>query len=46
MLAAVNGSGGESSSLPRLLENEGARPRIALGAVETGEAGVPFIGES
>jgi hypothetical protein len=44
MLAAVNGSGGESSSLPRLLENGGARPRIALGAVETREAGVPFIG--
>jgi hypothetical protein len=40
----VNGGGGESSSSPRLLENGGARPRVALDAVETGEVGVPFIG--
>jgi hypothetical protein len=32
------------SSSPRLLENGGVMPRVALDAVETGEAGVPFIG--
>jgi hypothetical protein len=42
-LAAVNGGGRESSSLPQLLENGGARLRIALDAIETGEARVPFI---
>jgi hypothetical protein len=40
----VNGGGGESRSSLQLLENGGARPRVALDAMETGEAGVPFIG--
>jgi hypothetical protein len=40
---AENGGGGESSSSPQLLENGGARLRIALDAIETGEARVPFI---
>jgi hypothetical protein len=39
----VNGGGGESSSSPQLLENGGARLRIALDTIETGEARVPFI---
>jgi hypothetical protein len=39
----VNGSAGESSSSPRLLENGGARLRIALDAIETGEVRVHFI---
>jgi hypothetical protein len=42
-LAMVNGGGGESSSSPQLLENGGPRLRIALDAIETGEARVPFI---
>jgi hypothetical protein len=43
-LVVVNHGGGESSSLPRLLENGGVRPKVALDVVETREAGVPFIG--
>jgi hypothetical protein len=39
----VNGGGGESSSSPQLLKNGGARQRIALDAIETGETRVPFI---
>jgi hypothetical protein len=39
----VNGGGGESSSSPQLLENGGASLRIALDAIETREARVPFI---
>jgi hypothetical protein len=39
----VNCGGGESSSSPQLLENGGARLRIALDVIETGEARVPFI---
>jgi hypothetical protein len=39
----VNGGGGESISSPQLLENSGARLRIALDVIETREARVPFI---
>jgi hypothetical protein len=39
----VNGGGGESSSSPQLLENGGARLRIALDVIEPREARVPFI---
>jgi hypothetical protein len=39
----VNGDSRESSSSPQLLENGGARLKIALDAIETGEVRVPFI---
>jgi hypothetical protein len=39
----VNGGGGESSSSLQLLENGGARLRIALDVIEPREARVPFI---